>query len=376
MSASRNTEYPEVLFCETDSGVILEELVEKYTEITGRELESADPVLLFIKWMAAAVSMINININESARQNVPRYADGEFLDSLGELFFNVKRLEGTAAETVLRFTISAAQSENIVIEAGTRAKNGDKVFASVEDAVIEAGETQVDVTARAEKTGAKYNGIAVGDINVIVDPFAYFAAVSNVSVTSGGVDVESDESYYKRMRESLEGYSTAGAIGGYKYYAESCDARIADVSVTSPSAGRVNIKVLLKNGELPDEDVLDIVESAVNADDVRPLTDLVSVQAASAVSYDVELTYYTPENSSQSTSETAAAVNAAVNEYIAWQYAKMGRDINPSRLISMIMAAADIKRVVVTKPVYTVVGEGAAAIADDVNITFGGAESE
>ena len=376
MSASRNTEYPEVLFCETDSGVILEELVEKYTEITGRELESADPVLLFIKWMAAAVSMINININESARQNVPRYADGEFLDSLGELFFNVKRLEGTAAETVLRFTISAAQSENIVIEAGTRAKNGDKVFATVEDAVILAGETQVDVTARAEETGVKYNGIAVGDINVIVDPFAYFAAVSNVSVTSGGVDVESDESYYKRMRESLEGYSTAGAIGGYKYYAESCDARIADVSVTSPSAGRVNIKVLLKDGELPDEAVLDIVESAVNADDVRPLTDLVSVQAASAVSYDVELTYYTPENSSQSTSETAAAVNAAVTEYIAWQYAKMGRDINPSRLISMIMAAADIKRVVVTKPVYTVVGEGAAAIADDVNITFGGAESE
>lgn len=375
---TRNTDYPNVFFCETDSAAILAELVEKYEEITGRTLAAADPVMLFIEWMAAAVSQINININETGRQNVPRYADGEFLDSLGELFFNVKRLEGRAAATTLRFTISQAQAEDIVIEAGTRAKaqNGEIIFATTADAVIPAGSTYIDTEARAAGNGTAYNDIEVGGICVIVDPFAYFSAVSNITVTGGGVDAESDDEYYERMRESLEGYSTAGAIGGYKYYAESCDARIGDVSVTSPSAGNVLVKVLLKDGEIPDSDVLNIVAAAVNADEVRPLTDLVTVQAATAVNYSIALTYYVTSDCTQSTSEVAAAVQKAVDDYKAWQYEKMGRDINPSRLISMIMSAADVKRVNVTAPVYTAVTEGAVAKATAVSITFGGVESE
>lgn len=75
------------------------------------------------------------------------------------------------------------------------------------------------------------------------------------------------------------------------------------------------------------------------------------------VEYDISLTYYVPSAYTQSSADMAAAVQTAVNEYQLWQAGKLGRDINPSKLISMLMATG-IKRVDVQSPVYTALRDG------------------
>lgn len=101
--------------------------------------------------------------------------------------------------------------------------------------------------------------------------------------------MEPDEDYRRRIQLSMEGYTTAGSRGSYVYHALSAHGSIADVSVTSPEPGRVVVTVLDRFGEgVPDEDVLSAVDAVLSAEDVRPLTDKVEVNAAEIVSFDVE----------------------------------------------------------------------------------------
>ena len=81
--------------------------------------------------------------------------------------------------------------------------------------------------------------------------------------------------------------------------------------------------------------------------------------------YDINLTYYIPQQSTKSGTEIAAAVQAAVDKYIAWQCGKLGRDINPSKLISLLMQTG-IKRVDVVSPPFTHLRDGNPALGADM----------
>ena len=191
----------------------------------------------------------------------------------------------------------------------------------------------------------------------------------------------SDEEFYELMRASMDGYSCAGAKGSYIYFAKQVSTEIADVIANSPTPGVIKLYVLMRGGELAAEEVKAKVLAACNADEVRPLTDQVFVEDAETVSYDVEFTYYTQKDSSKSTVEIQAAVEAAVDQYNSWQCAKLGRDINPSYLHGLLMQTG-IKRVVPVAPAFTVLRDGVNGAVPQVaklgaiTITNGGYEDE
>ena len=139
----------------------------------------------------------------------------------------------------------------------------------------------------------------------------------------------------------------------------------------------VDIRVLLQDGEQPTQAVLEEIEAALNASDVRPLTDIVTVSMPEEVPFEIDLTYYINRNSQASISITDQAARAAVELYIKWQTGKMGRDINPSYLTQLIMKAG-VKRVEVRKPIFKVVeGTQVARIKrDTMNVLNGGVENE
>lgn len=58
-----------------------------------------------------------------------------------------------------------------------------------------------------------------------------------------------------------------------------------------------------------------------------------------------------------SAAATEAAVAAAVEEYKAWQSARIGRDINPSKLYQLLMATG-VKRLEIRAPVFQKVTDG------------------
>lgn len=374
--------YPDIDFVETDTETIESNLIALYEELVrqvpGRErykVYPASPERLFISWIAAVIVQQRVLINETAKKNVPRYADGEYLDSLAELFKDLERLPASPASAMFRFYISEAQTQSIIIPKGTRISfDGAILFATTENLEIKAGSTYGDVEGECTTAGTVGNNLAAGQVKEIVDLYDYYQKAENITATSGGAEEEDDNSYYERMRESMESFSTAGPINGYIYFTKSVSAAVADVAVTSPEACMVDVRVLLQDGQQATEAVLKEIEDALNASDIRPLTDKVTVSVPETVPFDVDVTFYIPQPNAASATIIETAARQAVKDYISWQTSKMGRDINPSYLTAKLMEAG-VKRVEVRKPVYTAVNEIMAAKLNTENVLNGGIEN-
>ena len=375
----RNAEY---LFTSIDAGEIVNELVARYEEITGNTAQPGSPDRVFLQWVADAIVQERAYMNMIGNQNLPSRAEGANLDALGELFYNAVRPAATPSGCTVRFHISAAQSRAVLIPSGTRVTDSSQTlyWRTEEDAFIAAGSTYADLHVVCMTNGEIGNGFTAGQINTIVDLYDYYSACENTTETAGGADEATDEEFYELMRLSLDGYSSAGPRNAYIYYAKRASTEIKDVIALSPSPCVVKLYATTEDGAAPSE-IKSLILAACSADEVRPLADSVSVDDPSEVNYNITLTYYIQTGSQKSATEIADAVNAAVAEYKEWQDGKIGKDINPSHLVGLLMQTG-IKRVVLTAPSYTQLIDGKSggtpqyAKAGTVTVTSGGYEDE
>lgn len=373
---SRNRSYPDISFVNTDTDSLVNKLITAYEKIAGRKLYPADPTRNFILWIADILIQERILIDEAAKQNVPRYAEGVYLDSLAEIFKDTYRLQPKPATVTFRFYLSTELPYKYLIPVGTRvAVDGSIVFETTESLYIEAGARSGDVEAVCQTVGEIGNGFVPGQITQLVDVFPYYESVENVTTSDGGAETETDDAFYDRLRESMESFSTAGPSGSYIYHAKTASQLVADVAALSPTPGVADIRVLLREGKLPTEEVLREVAEQLSAEKVRPLCDFVQVHAPETVPFSVDVTYYIPKPSQNSAAVITADVDKAVQEYIAWQTEKMGRDINPSELVACMMKTG-IKRVEVRQPQYTVIQESEVAVLNQCVVLSGGFEDE
>lgn len=365
---------PDIEFVDGDAEKIKAAVFNDYTSITGRTLAQGDPVRLFLLVVAEAFIRLLNNQNYVGKQNLLRYAIGDNLDHLGALT-GTSRIPASAATTTIKITLSAARNQETIIPAGTRVVTASGVYFAIDDdTVVLAGGLTVNAKATCQVTGELGNGFLPGEISNIVDPVAYVATMVNLTASAGGADKENDDAYRERIHESPERFSTAGPTGAYEYWAKSANSAINDVTVYSPSAGVVEIRPLLDGGKIPKQEVLDVVDSILNKDTVRPLTDQVQVKAPEPVRYDISLTYYSDRGASESTVKNA--VTQTITGYERWQSAKIGRDINPSRLIADVMSVPGVKRVIVTSPTFTKLTNVQVAQAGTVTASLGGSEDE
>lgn len=103
--------------------------------------------------------------------------------------------------------------------------------------------------------------------------------------------LESDEDFRARIQLSLEGITTAGSEGSYVFHALSADPDVKDIKAVSPTPGVVEVYVLSRQGNgtaMPA--LLAAVNAALSDDDVRPLTDNVTVLSAGIVNYTIDAT--------------------------------------------------------------------------------------
>ena len=318
----------DITFAESDPVKIERNIITLYETMTGRTLAKGDPVRLFLDTIAAVFVQLYARLDTSAKRNLLAYADGAFLDHLGALL-DVTRLDAAMATTTLRFMLSEAQPAAVIIPAGTRVSpgGGALLFATAEAAEIPAGETGVDVAAQCSEAGEVGNGFIAGQLKKLVDPFPYEMSVTNITTSSGGADIESDENLRERIQIAPESFSVAGPDGAYEYYARSAHQSIIDVAVLGPHSstaahiitpGNVEIYPLMSGGELPRQEILDVVGEALSARDKRPLTDYVHVLTPEAVNYDLFVTYWIDRDSAVRGASIQAAVTAAVDGWVLW----------------------------------------------------------
>lgn len=367
---------PEINFLKTDPEELTNEIIKMYEQEEGRKLALADPLRIIFLSLASVITKQNVAINDAAKQNLLYYARGDVLKHKGAEC-DTPILEATAATTTLRMHLSAPLSTSKIIKKGellATSNEGAIFFASTHDVVIETTDLFVDINLKCTVDGPDGNDFEVGEINSLVKPLPYIDRVGNITVSAGGSLEEDEEAYRNRIYLAPEKLSNAGPTGAYEYYAKSASPLISDIFVDSPQPGYVNISVLLKNGELPSEEIIQIIYDKVNARDVRPLTDFVTVSAPEIVHYDLDIVYYIETNAVDKTI-IHQNVEKAITDYEKWQSSKIGRDINPSKLISDCIKAG-AKRIDVKTPIFTVINKGQVAVIKGKNITFGGLEDD
>lgn len=171
--------------------------------------------------------------------------------------------------------------------------------------------------------------------------------------------LEADAPLRARIQLALEGYSTAGSVGAYEFHARSADGRVTDVDVFAPGVpggytGRVVVTLLSAESDdgTPSGELIALVSAALNAEHVRPLTDVVEVQGPAAiVPYAVEaaLSLYTGPSSAL----VLAAAQAELDAYIAARR-RLGHDVTRSGLFAALHRPG-VHNVVLTAPSADVV---------------------
>ncbi len=128
---------------------------------------------------------------------------------------------------------------------------------------------------------------------------------------------ESDDQLRQRVQLAPEAFTNAGSIGAYTFHALSASSDIKSVSVKSPNPGEVLVTILSKTGNgTASEGLIDAVLEKLSEEDVRPLTDQVSVQSAEIVNYSVEavITVYSGPSSAVVETEARAALDKFLDE--------------------------------------------------------------
>lgn len=184
--------------------------------------------------------------------------------------------------------------------------------------------------------------------------------------------MESNDDYRARIAAAFEGLSVAGPTGAYEYHAKSADGRVADASAISPSPAVVTVTILGREGNgAAADDLLAVVDAALNDEDVRPVADRVSVQSAEIVDYAIEAELYLypgPE-----AEPIRAASEAKLAAYVTAQK-RLGRDIRLSALYAA-MHVEGVQRVNLIQPVADVVlDKTQAAYCTGWALTVGGSD--
>lgn len=123
---------------------------------------------------------------------------------------------------------------------------------------------------------------------------------------------EEDEAYRLRIQEAPDALSVAGPRSAYEYFARSASGRVKDARAISPAPCEIVVAVLSTDDDgIASADLLQAVEAALTAEDVRPLGDLVTVQQGEVIDYVVEAMLYVEKGPEAEIARKAAAANAA-----------------------------------------------------------------
>lgn len=170
-------------------------------------------------------------------------------------------------------------------------------------------------------------------------------------LTGAPAVMESDADLRERTLLAPHTFSVAGPERAYVGFARNAHPDVLDASAVSPAPTEVVVSVLSRtgNGAAPPA-TLAAVDAALD-DDVRPMTDLVTVQSAQIVNFNIVADLYRYAGPDpQLLIDTA---EESLNAYLA-SARRLGRDIPRSALIAALHVGG-IQRVELTSPAADVV---------------------
>lgn len=178
-------------------------------------------------------------------------------------------------------------------------------------------------------------------------------------------DGEDDDTYRKRILLTPEAFTTCGTRGSYEYHTYSVSSDIADVYVSTPQGGVVQIAVLAKTG-VPSADLVANIQAYVSDEKRRTLCDTVNVMPATKVDYQIVATLDLLETANEI--DTLANAKTALQAYLNGRGMKMGQDVVPLDLKTALKVAG-VYNVSLAQPALVQVVKGAWANCTAIHLT-------
>ncbi|MFJ5480882.1 baseplate assembly protein [Pectobacterium carotovorum] len=194
--------------------------------------------------------------------------------------------------------------------------------------------------------------------------------VITAETESADAVMESDAAFRLRAQSAFEGLSVAGPTAAYEYFAKSASGKVKDAKAISPSPAVVVVSVISSEGNgTASSELLLTVETALSAEDKRPVADRLTVQSAEIVDFSINAVLYLYPGPESEPIHTAA--QKALQSWIGEQ-GMIGRDV----ALSSIMAALHVQgvqRVSVVEPSHDIViSDTQAAYCTGFTVTTGG----
>lgn len=193
--------------------------------------------------------------NELSKIAFPDTAEGEWLDKHGaNPFIKIERDMGTEATGYVVFSISDAQTEDIIIPQETIVVSTESSleYATDSEVIIPVGETEVTASVTCLTEGLDGN-CSENTVTMIDDDYLDISelSVNNPEAFSGGTNYEEDDEYRKRILAFVR-QSDFGSLPYYQELGNSIDGvhdvLLVDTGETN-DIGRPYTKEVLVNGD-------------------------------------------------------------------------------------------------------------------------------
>ena len=324
-----NTELHYVTY---DPDAIWDEMILAYVEAGGDILYPGDEKEMLLRSVLADIVQVFAGVDNALRMQTLRYAIGEYLDVLGEQR-NCERIQAQASTATVIITTNAT-GQGDTLEAGTAmTADGEVFYLLVEDMALTGNIQTATVDVIADRPGSVGNGLVAGTQMQMQIPHPAINSIVVATDASGGQEAEDDETYRERIRQYGLANVSTGPARQYEAAAKAVSSVILDAKAIKLSAGSVGVYLILST-DTGAAALIQAVTDALNAEDVRPLTDTVTVYQATDVDYTLNVQY-----SADSSSATSQAIADAVTDYQKWQDNTIGLAFNPDRLMAALYQA-------------------------------------
>ena len=326
------------------------ELMAAFAEATGMEAAGSGDLAARMYAVAAQLWGLYVQCDWVNRQCFPQTAQGEYLDLHAQLR-GVERREATAAEGVLRFTVDAAGAADREIAAGTVCMTtGLTRFETIEAGTLEAGETSVDIRARALEAGSAGNVAAGTILQMAVAPVGV-SRCTNPAAFTGGTDREDDETLRARVLETYRRLPNGANAAFYQQGALSFDEVAAAAVIPRPrGVGSVDVVVSTAAGA-PSAELLEELEDYFEAR--REIA--VDVQVRAPEMETVDVTVQVAAEEGQDAQAVQDAVEAALRGWFDGR--RLGQSVLRAALGELVFHVEGVANYALTAPAADVAVE-------------------
>ena len=326
----------EIHYLTYDPEEIFQEMNLAYIQAGGDILYPGDEKEMLLRGVQAMIVQVFAGVDAALRMDTLRYAVGDYLDIYGEKR-NCVRLAASSARGRVKITFKADGITRTIAAGTALTADGERIYLLDEDVEKTGYEQEVEAGITCKETGAIGNGLPKGTQMQFVTPNVAAVAIVTTEEATGGQAKESDDAYRERIRTYGLASTTTGPQSQYESVAKNVSSVIIDARALNLGAGEVGVYLILAH-ESGAQAIVEGVYNALSAQNVRPLTDHVTVAAAKEKAY--ALSALCVQENGQNIKE---ALLSAAQAYLDWQNNTIGRAFNPDKLMAMLYQAGALR---------------------------------